>query len=93
MTDDAELVSLLREIRDRQREQLAMQSQSLELQRELFALTRSNLDRVERINDRADAIQARASVIGKVALWILIPGIAAAIVLLLWASVVETIGL
>lgn len=93
MTDAAELASLLREIRDQQREQLAMQSQSLELQRELFALTRGNLDRVERINDRAETIQARASVTGKVALWILIPGITAAVVLLLWASVVETTGL
>ena len=46
--------TLLREIRDNQQE-------ALRLQREHMALYQQQLSRVERINDRAEAIQARAS--------------------------------
>ena len=52
MADDSEL-ALLREIRDNQRE-------ALQVQREHMQLYQQQLARVERINDRAEAIQGRA---------------------------------
>ncbi|MFZ5662195.1 MAG: hypothetical protein ACOY9B_05650 [Pseudomonadota bacterium] len=58
MNDD--VAAPLREIRDQQREQMALQREALALQREQFALARSQLDRAERINARAEALQDRA---------------------------------
>jgi len=69
-----EVTTLLREIRDQQR-------QALELQREHMALYMRQLDRVERINDRAEAIQGRAGKAVRIVLWIAVP-----LVLLLIAS-------
>lgn len=50
---ETEMVALLREIRDRQAESLA-------LQREQFALYRQQWERAERINAKAEAVQARS---------------------------------
>ena len=50
---ESETVALLREIRDRQAEALA-------LQREQFALYRQQWERAERINVKAEAVQSRS---------------------------------
>ncbi len=76
MADDTEL-ELLREIRDNQRE-------ALQVQREHMHLYQQQLERVERINDRADAIQGRASKAAKFILWIAIPLVALLLALMLW---------
>lgn len=91
MEDQSTVVALLREIRDRQHEQVALQAQSIELQRAHFALAQSQIERVERINDRAEAIQARADAMGKLALWVLVPGLALAIAALLWTIFVRLV--
>jgi hypothetical protein len=59
-----DVAALLREIRDNQREALA-------LQREHMALYTRQLDRVERINDKAEALQVRAGRTAKFAMWLL----------------------
>ena len=66
MTDEPEIATLLREIRDSQRE-------ALTLQREHMTLYQRQLDRVERINDRAEAMQGRAGKALKVILLIALP--------------------
>ena len=53
MTEELQVIQLLREIRDQQREALA-------LQREHLGMVQQQLARAERINDRAEAIQGRA---------------------------------
>lgn len=75
MSDDA--LALLREIRDNQQA-------ALQLQREHMALYQRQLDRVERINDRAEAIQGRAAKAVRFVLWIAIPLVALLLVLMLW---------
>ena len=62
MADDTEIASLLRDIRDNQREAIA-------LQREHMHMYQRQLDRIERINDRAEALQGRA---GKAVRFILV---------------------
>jgi ABC-type uncharacterized transport system involved in gliding motility auxiliary subunit len=84
MTD--EVAALLREIRDQQRLQLERQAEALAVQRDQFALYRSQLDRVERINDRAEAIQGRAGKAVKLVLWIALPLLALLLVLMSWPS-------
>jgi uncharacterized protein YlxW (UPF0749 family) len=54
MADESETVALLREIRNNQQA-------ALELQREHIVMYQRQLDRVERINDRAEAMQQRAA--------------------------------
>jgi ABC-type uncharacterized transport system involved in gliding motility auxiliary subunit len=54
------------------------------MQRDQFALYRSQLDRVERINDRAEAIQGRASKAVKLVLWIALPLLVLLLVLMFW---------
>jgi len=66
MSDNPESLALLREIRDNQREALA-------LQREHLQAYQRQLDRVERINDRAEAIQGRVGKAIKAIVWIAIP--------------------
>ena len=79
-----EVVALLREIRDQQRLQLERQSEALAMQRDQFALYRSQLDRVERINDRAEAIQGRAGKAAKLVLWIALPLLVLLLALMFW---------
>ena len=75
MADDTN--ALLREIRDNQQE-------ALRLQREHMALYQQQLSRVERINDRAEAIQARASKAIRIILWIALPLALAVLATMLW---------
>ena len=79
-----EVAALLREIRDQQRLQLERQSEALAMQRDQFALYRSQLDRVERINDRAEAIQGRAGKAVKLVLWIALPLLVLLLALMFW---------
>ena len=69
--------ALLREIRDNQQE-------ALRLQREHMALYQQQLSRVERINDRAEAIQSRASKAVRVVLWIALPLVFLVLATMLW---------
>ena len=69
--------ALLREIRDNQQE-------ALRLQREHVALYQQQLSRVERINDRAEAIQARASKAVRFVLWIALPLVLLVLATMLW---------
>ena len=69
--------ALLREIRDNQQE-------ALRLQREHMALYQQQLSRVERINDRAEAIQARASKAVRIILWIALPLALFVLATMLW---------
>ena len=69
--------ALLREIRDNQQE-------ALRLQREHMALYQQQLSRVERINDRAEAIQARASKGVRFVLWIALPLVLLVLATMLW---------
>ena len=69
--------TLLREIRDNQQE-------ALRLQREHMALYQQQLSRVERINDRAEAIQARASKAMRFVLWIALPLVLLVLATMLW---------
>ena len=82
-----EATALLREIRDQQRLQLERQQEALQLQREHIALYLRQLDRVERINDRAEAIQGRASRAAKFILWIAIPLVLVLLALMFWPFV------
>lgn len=75
MPDDT--LALLREIRDNQQA-------ALQLQREHMALYQRQLDRVERINDRAEAIQGRAAKAVRFVLWIALPLVALLLALMLW---------
>ena len=75
MSED--IAALLREIRDNQRE-------ALQIQREHMALYTQQLARVERINDRAEAIQTRAGRSIKAVLWIALPLVALLLAVMLW---------
>ena len=77
MADSDELTALLREIRDNQREAMA-------LQREHIAMYQQQLARVERINDRAEASQGRAGKAIKFILVIAIPLVCVLLVLMLY---------
>jgi len=76
MADDS-ILAVLREIRDNQRE-------ALQVQREHVELYQQQLARVERINDRAEAIQGRAGQAAKFILWIAIPLVFLMLALMLW---------
>jgi len=82
MTD--EIAGLLREIRDQQRTQLQGQAEALALQRQQFDLYQQQLGRVERINDRAEAIQRRAGKATKIVLWLLLPAMLMVLLALAW---------
>ena len=79
-----EVAALLREIRDQQGLQLERQAEALAMQRDQFALYRSQLDRIERINDRAEAIQGRAGKAATFELWISVPLVILELALMLW---------
>ena len=84
-----ETTMLLREIRDQQRQALAHQAEAIALQREHMALYMRQLERVERINDRAEAIQGRAGKAAKLILWIAIPLLVLALLVLLFQPYLE----
>lgn len=72
-----EVTALLRQIADNQRD-------ALQLQREHMRLYAAQLDRVERINDRAEAIQARAGRSIRLVLWIALPLVCLLLDFMLW---------
>jgi len=76
MSDNPELISLLREIRDNQRE-------ALSLQREYMSMYQQQLGRIERINDRAEALQGRAGKAIKGILLIAVPLVCLLLILML----------
>lgn len=82
MTD--EIAGLLGEIRDQQRTQLQAQAEALALQRQQFDLYQQQLGRVERINDRAEAIQRRAGKATKIVLWVMLPAMVLVLLALAW---------
>ena len=89
MTDDVTL--LLREMRDLQQTQLERSAQSLQhqaealaLQRQQFDLYQQQLTRVERINERAEAIQNRSLMATKLIMWVLLPALVIVLLMLLW---------
>jgi len=75
MSDD--IAALLREIRDNQRE-------ALQLQREHVALYLRQLDRVDRINSRAEVIQAGAGRLLKLVLYVAVPLLGLLILAMAW---------
>lgn len=77
MTEQSETNQLLRDIRDQQREALA-------LQREHIAMAQRQLERAERLNDRAEAMQGRAGNALKSLMWIVLPLLALLLALMLW---------
>ena len=77
MDANEETTRLLREIRDGQREAMA-------LQREHIAMHQRLLERIERINDRAGALQGGAGrALGGI-LWIALPMIVLLLALVAW---------
>ncbi len=76
MADDSEVITLLREIRDNQRDALA-------LQREHITMYQQQLGRIERINDRAEALQGRAGKAIRLILLIAIPLVCLLLLLML----------
>ena len=77
MADDTEIAALLRGIRDNQHESIA-------LQREHMQMYQRQLERIERINDRAEAIQGRAGKAVGLILLIAIPLVCLLLVLMLF---------
>ncbi len=78
-----ETVALLREIRDNQQQQLQTQARALALQTEHFEMAKRQLDRAERINDKAEALQARGAGAIKIVLGVLALAVLALLVLIL----------
>lgn len=66
MDNDPQVTQLLRELRDQQRESLA-------LQREHIALYKAQTDRIERLNAQAESLQGRAGKVLRGLLWFAIP--------------------
>ena len=77
MADDTEIAALRHDIRDNQREALA-------LQREHVQMYQHQLERIERINDRAEALQGRAGKAVRIILVIAIPLVCLLLVLMLF---------
>jgi hypothetical protein len=77
MTDGTELVGLLREIRDQQRE-------ALNLQRDHIELHQAQLSRIERINDHAEAMQGRAGRALRLILTFILPVTGVLLLLMFW---------
>ena len=77
MDNDPEVTQLLRELRDQQRESLA-------LQREHIALYKGQMERIERINAQAESLQGRAGKALKGLLWFAIPLLVLVLLLMAW---------
>ncbi|GKS65909.1 hypothetical protein YTPLAS72_32130 [Nitrospira sp.] len=81
------LSSLLKEIRDNQKLQLDRQAEALALQREHYSLIRQQTERHERIQDRAETMQAKGvqlMTVARKALFILLPIVTLLIVYVSW---------
>ena len=77
MDNDPQIAHLLREIRDQQRESLA-------LQREHIALYKAQMERIERLNVQAESLQGRAGNALKGLLWFAIPLLVLVLLLMAW---------
>ena len=77
MDNDPHIAQLLREIRDQQRESLA-------LQREHNAVYKAHLERIERLNVQAESLQGRAGKALKGLLWFAIPLLVLVLLLMAW---------
>lgn len=89
MTDQEalQLSSLLKDIRDNQQLQLDRQTEALALQREHYALIKQQAERHERIQDRAENIQAKGAqlmTIARKTLFVLLPIVTLLIVYVSW---------
>ena len=71
------IAQLLREIRDQQRESLA-------LQREHIAVYKAQMERIERLNVQAESLQGRAGKALKGLLWFAIPLLVLVLLLMAW---------
>ena len=77
MDNDPQVTQLLRELRDQQRESLA-------LQREHIAAYKAQVDRIERLNAQAESLQGRAGKALKGLLWFAIPSLLLVTLLMAW---------
>ena len=77
MDHDPQIAQLLREIRDQQRESLA-------LQREHIAVYKAQMERIERLNVQAESLQGRAGKALKGLLWFAIPLLVLVLLLMAW---------
>ena len=77
MDNDPQVTQLLRELRDQQRESLA-------LQREHIALYKAQMERIERLNAQAESLQGRAGKALKGLLWFAIPLLVLVLLLMAW---------
>ena len=77
MDNDPQIAHLLREIRDQQRESLA-------LQREHIAVYKAQMERIERLNVQAESLQGRAGKALKGLLWFAIPLLVLVLLLMAW---------
>jgi len=77
MDNDPQIAQLLREIRDQQRESLA-------LQREHIAVYKTQMERIERLNVQAESLQGRAGKALKGLLWFAIPLLVLVLLLMAW---------
>ena len=77
MDNDPHIAQLLREIRDQQRDSLA-------LQREHIALYKAQMERVERLNAQAESLQGRAGKALKAVLWVALPLLVLVLLLMAW---------
>lgn len=85
MSDPTEVLALLRDIRDQQRQALQQQAEALAAQRESLELYRQQWQRAERIQQRAEAMQVRAAGALRIVVWVAIPAVLALIALLAWS--------
>lgn len=77
MDNDPQVTQLLRELRDQQRESLA-------LQREHIALYKAQMERIERLNASTESLQGRADRALKGLLWFAIPLLVLILLLMAW---------
>lgn len=78
--------ALPREIAAQQRRQIELSTEALELQRRHAARVEAQLDRADRINARAEALQLRAARIIRVVLFVLLPAAVLLLAHLAWPS-------
>ncbi len=81
------LIRIVEEIRDNQKLQLGFQAEALAMQRAQFALVQTQSDRTERIQDRAEYIQATSAQLvagARKALAVILPIIIVLIIYLSW---------
>ena len=60
--DTDPLIDLLTELRDNQRQQLALQNEAMEMQREQFRLFKAQADHASKLQARAEGVQEMAAV-------------------------------